>query len=113
MLPMGTIMACTMLVGALFALRPSILKSTPKAVNNGIAGLVLLGGSWNIFWYWLNHLTEFWGLAALISGTMMLVTAGYICNCNRMPLWLKTLRPVVLFILLACALTYGIAIYNL
>ncbi|MRI34925.1 hypothetical protein EOPP23_18275 [Endozoicomonas sp. OPT23] len=113
MLPMGTIMTGCMIAGLILAIRPAFLKSLPKAINKGVASLVFLAGVWNVFWYWLQHPTEFWGLAALVSGSMMLITAAYIVNCKRMPGWLIKLKPVVLFALLACALLYGITIYRL
>lgn len=116
MLPMGTIMTSCMVTGVLFATRLPVLRTVqllPVGVKKMIASLVFAAGVWNVFWYALRHLTEFWGVAALVSGVLMLLTSAYIFNPNRMPAVLKRLRPSVLFLLLCCALLYGVTIYRL
>jgi len=115
MLPMGSIVTVTMLLGLLFA-TPYAVKSTlkplPRWISYSVGVLVLLAGVWNVFWYALQHLTEYWGIAALISGALMMITAGYIMGI-KLPNWMSKIRPLVLIALLACMLHYGITIYRL
>lgn len=35
----------------------------------------MLAGVWNALWHGLRHLDQFWGLAALVSGLLMMVAA--------------------------------------
>lgn len=116
MLPMGTIMTSCMVTGLLFATRLPVLRAVqllPVGVKKTIALLVFAAGLWNVFWYALRHITEFWGIAALVSGVLLLLTSAYIINLRRMPAVLKRLRAGVLFLLLCCALLYGVTIYRL
>jgi hypothetical protein len=70
-------------------------------------------GLWNVLWYALQNLTEFWGIAALISGMLMITTAGYVLVPSKLSGWLLGLRPVILFLLLGCAMLYAITIARL
>jgi len=112
-LPMGTIMAGTMLIGVLFASKLPVLSRTPVMLQKLIGALVLLGGLWNFLWYSLRHLTEFWGIAALVSGILMIVVGLYLIKETLLPDWLVKLRPVVLVVLLGYGLMYAITIYRL
>lgn len=115
-LPMGTIMVICMLVALLFTTRLpviNVLQKIPCTLRWPIAGLVLAAGLWNVLWYALRHLTEFWGLAALGSGLLMLVAAAYIAINSGLPEWLQKARPVVLLLLTGFMLLYAIAIYRL
>ncbi len=113
MLPMGTIMACCMFLGFFMGLPVSSIRNTPAFIRKPIGYLVFTAGLWNVFWYAVQHLTEFWGQAALVSGILMIVTAFYIINETRVPPFLQKIRPLVLVLLLACGLLYGITIYRL
>ncbi|GAA3935867.1 hypothetical protein [Litoribacillus peritrichatus] len=116
MLPMGTIVTFCMLIGLIFASRLPVLirlQQLPKSVMMVIGFVVLAAGLWNVLWYALRHLTEFWGIAALLSGSLMVITAGYIINEKKMPGMLKQARPLVQLLLLACMLKYGITIYQM
>ena len=113
---MGTIMTACMAIGLLFATRLPVvreLQKLPVFLTKIVAVVVFLAGSWNIFWYALQHLNEFWGVAALVSGVLMLLTAAYIFNSKLLPRVLQQVRPVVLFLLLCCSVIYGVAIYQL
>lgn len=116
MLPMGTIMAATMLIGASYATLQLVIKPLQKEghlCSKLIAGLVLLGGLWNVLWYASQHITEFWGQAAFVSGSLMIMTALYIYKTAVLPKSLLLLRPVVLLALFGCSFLYGYTIYHL
>ncbi|MGY8869216.1 MAG: hypothetical protein ACKVJE_02140 [Pseudomonadales bacterium] len=116
MLPMGTIMAGCMALGLLFATRLPVLRTVQKLpawFRKTMAFVVFAAGSWNVFWYAMRHFTEFWGTAALISGCLMLLTSAYIFNAKCLPRFLQKMRPGVLFLLLCCAVLYGVTIYRL
>ncbi len=109
MLPMGTIMACSMFLGLILA----VFENLPAPIRKPLGVVVLAAGLWNVCWYAVQHLTEFWGQAALISGVLMIITAFYIINPSRLPGVLLKLKPLVLLLLLGCGLLYGITIYRL
>ncbi len=116
MLPMGTTMTSSMVIGLLFSSRLPVLNSfnkLPVTVRKSARAIVFLAGCWNVFWYGVQHPTEFWGVAALVSGSLMLVTSFYIYGESRLPSVLRRLRPVVQVALLACVLLYGVTIYHL
>ncbi|WP_461535345.1 hypothetical protein [Spongorhabdus nitratireducens] len=113
MLPMGTIMTTAMVIGLVSAAPSPVNKILPDSVRKVLRSLVILAGCWNVFWYSLQHLAEFWGQAALVSGLLMLVTGFYIFGEQQLPAVLRKARPVVLSGLLCCALLYGITIYQL
>lgn len=116
MLPMGTIMTGCMVTGLLFATRLPLLRTVqklPARFKKTVAFVVFAAGCWNVFWYALRHITEFWGVAALVSGCLMLLTSVYIFNVDRLPLFLQKIRPVVLLLLLCCAVLYAVTIYRL
>jgi len=110
---MGTIMAGCMLVGVIFAAKLPILSRFPDIVQKLVGIIVLLGGLWNFLWYSLRHLTEFWGIAALVSGVLMIVTGLYLIKETILPSWLIRLRPFVLVVLLGYGLMYAVTIYRL
>ena len=115
-LPMGTIMTGCMVIGLLFATRLPVLRTVqklPRWFVTTMAFVVFLAGNWNLFWYALRHLNEFWGMAALISGCLMLLTSIYIFNVKCLPVFVRKMRPGVLFLLLCCAVLYGTTIYQL
>jgi len=116
MLPMGTIVTVCMLVGLLFATRLpgfNLLQRLPLVFRQCVGAIVFLAGAWNVFWYALQHLTEYWGVAALVSGILMMVTGAYIAKAEWLPVWLRKSMPVILALLLVAALHYGWTIYNL
>jgi len=113
MLPMGTIVAACMLVGLLIAARLPILEKLPGWLNAVMGWLVLGAGLWNVLWYAPRHLTEFWGFSALISGLLMIITAGFILCPDKLPGWLRRLRPIVLVMLCGYFLLYAVTIARL
>ncbi len=116
MLPMGTIMAASMLLGVVFGARlwgKNPLHKLPVFVSYAVAVLVLLGGLWNVLWYASQHLGEFWGNAALVSGLLMVSTAYFIFRAQNIGKTGLILRPIVLLLLSVCCYLYGYTIYNL
>ena len=116
MLPMGTIMAGTMLLGVIFASRLPLIRSVqklPRLLITGVAVLVFSAGLWNVLWYASQHLGERWGNAALVSGLLMLITAGFISHSDKLPALLLKIRPLVVLALFAFSLLYGITIYRM
>ena len=111
MLPMGTIVTACMFIG-LAAVAPP-LKKLPLVIRKAGAWLVLAAGLWNVLWYGVQHYSEFWGIAALVSGGLMIVTALYVLAPSRLPAWLRPAKPFVLSLLLICAVFYAITIARL
>ena len=60
-------------------------KKIPILLRKTGACVVVAAGLWNVLWYGLQHFTEFWGMAALVSGVLMITTAAGLCDvvCNR------------------------------
>lgn len=116
MLPMGTIMTVCMALGVLFASRLPWLglnRASPRPLLIGVGVLVALAGLWNVLWYALRHLGEFWGNTALVSGVLMLLVAALLVAPEKVPRALESARPFVVSALLGCALLYGVTIYRL
>ena len=113
MIPMGTVVTVCMFTGLIVAAPIPALKKSPILLRKFGACVVMLAGLWNVLWYGLQHFTEFWGVAALISGVLMIVTAGYILAPSRLPGWLLLARPLVLTLLVGCAMLYAITIARL
>ena len=113
MLPMETIVTVCMFVGLLVASDLPALRQLPRPVKNIAAGFVLAAGLWNTFWYGLQHLTEFWGLAALVSGVLMVIVSFYVLCPGRVPSIFHKARPVILVVLLGYALMYAVTIARL
>lgn len=116
-IPMGTVVAVCMLVTVIFANRlpaGGLNKITPKPVLRVIGVITGAAGLWNVLWYGLRHLSEFWGQMALGSGVLMIIlSALLVLPVIKHPKILNTLRPVAVVALLAFAIKYGWTIYNL
>lgn len=116
MLPMGTIVTVCMLIGLVFAAPYAVnakLKSLPSYLAWMVGSVVFAAGAWNTFWHGIRNLTNFWGLAALVSGIFMMCTALYILRYSSLPQWLKSARPVVLICLLISFALYATTIARL
>lgn len=115
-MPMGTIVTVCMLIGLLFAVPYALngkLSPLPTFVACFVGAIVFTAGGWNTFWHGLRNLTNFWGLAALISGIFMMLTALYIMQIKSLPAGLLRMRIVVLLGLFACFMLYAITIARL
>lgn len=95
----------------------------PAVVSFIGIGLLLMG-LWNAVWFGLRHLTMFWGLASVVSGIFMVVTAFIILADSNSQfstnlIVKKTaalISPLLTFWLLGLAgsaLLYGVTIVQL
>ncbi len=110
---MGTIVTVCMFIGLIVAAPLPVLNKIPSLLKKVGAYVVMAVGLWNVLWYGLQNFGEFWGMAALASGVLMIVTAAYILAPSRLPVWLLLVKPVVLILLLGCAMLYSITIARL
>ncbi len=110
---MGTVVTCCMFAGLVVAAPAPFINKTPRWFRLCIAYIVMAAGLWNVLWYGLQHLTRFWGWAALVSGTLMIVTALFIIGYRHLPRIIRSLKPVVLLSLFGCAVYYAITIIRL
>ena len=110
---MGTVVTVCMISGVIMAAQLPLMKSLPALVNRLVGAVVFAAGLWNVLWYGLQHLREFWGIAALVSGVLMIVTAIYILDETRLPAGLRRAKPVVLGLLLGCSIIYAVTIARL
>ena len=116
MIPMGTVVTVCMFTGVVFAshLPPfNLTGRLPLSTRRGVGVLVMLAGTWNVLWYGVQHFAEYWGIAALVSGILMMLTSFYIIDEKRLPALIQKARPVVLVLLLICACRYAFEIYHL
>ena len=113
MIPMGTVMTVCMFAGLFVATLQIQLSRFPVLLHQLAGFIVLAAGLWNVMWYGVRHYSEFWGLAALGSGGLMILTALYILQVRWLPHVLRRIKPLVLLLLLACALMYAMKIASL
>lgn len=116
MLPMGTIITVCMLIGVLTLSASFINKqwqNLPKWLGWIMGGLVFAAGAWNTFWHGVRHLSDFWGIAALLSGVVLMLAGTCILRGTRTPAWLQKIRALVWLCLLGCFLLYANTIYRL
>lgn len=116
-IPMGTVVALCMIITLVFVNRVpgiSLNRVTPPMVLRIIGIVTGAAGLWNVLWYALRHLGEFWGQMALGSGLLMtLLSAVLVLPPARHPTWLSTLRPFAVIGLLGFAISYAVGIYRL
>lgn len=114
---MGTVVAVCMLVTLVFVNRLpgfNLNRVTPPSLLRIIGLVTGAAGLWNVLWYALRHLGEFWGQMALGSGLLMtLLSALLVLPPDRQPALLNTLRPFAVIGLLGFAITYAVGIYRL
>jgi len=110
---MGTVITFCMFAGLIVAAPAPYVDRAPRAFRVSVGYVVLAAGLWNVLWYSVRHITEFWGMAALASGGLLILTAFFIIAPNRLPGILRKARPLVLLLLFGCALLYAITIARL
>jgi hypothetical protein len=112
-IPMGTVVTLCMLLTVLFASRLGI-RLAPSWLSRAVGVVAAAAGLWNILWYTVQNIGEFWGAMALGSGLVLIALGStLILPATRLPGWLNKIRPVLVFVLLAFALYYAHTIYNL
>ena len=76
---MGIVVTIAMLLGLVLAVPLALARQgwliRQPGLRLGIATLVLLAGLWNAAWYGVQHINQFWGLAATGSGLVMIAVA--------------------------------------
>lgn len=112
MIPMGTVMALCLVLGALgmaFSLK------SPRPMVIGLGLLLEAAGIWNAFWYGLQHFSEFWGQMAFWSGIAMFVSGALCLRMSKPEFRLKIRRvvPLLALVLAAFGGFYSWTIYNL
>lgn len=123
---MGIVMAVFMLLGLLLVSPWEWLSLRNRPAVVGAAGTgLLIAGMWNALWHGLRHLDDLWGLAALVSGILM-IAAAIIALAERgragsassglARAAFKIVKPLSLPIavgLIACFLLYSITLVRL
>ncbi len=76
---MGIVVTIAMLLG-LITLRPTPWNDkvrTPQSTTFTLISAISLMtcGAWNVVWYGLRHISEFWGWMAIGSGLVMMISA--------------------------------------
>lgn len=106
---MGIVVTIIMLLG-LMNLRPTPWSDSNRevfAANFVLASMVLLfiGGFWNAVIYGFTHAEEFWGVAAIVSGIVMMAAGMFIGIRQFGPfefssglLWAERLTVLLLFL---------------
>lgn len=114
---MGTVVTVCMLITVIFASRHpagGLNTRTPEPLLRIIGVITGAAGLWNVFWYGLRHLGEFWGLMALGSGAAMcLLSYLMILPPKHQPAILNRIRTLTVLVLLGFAVKYAWTIYNL
>jgi len=116
-IPMGTVVTATMLIGVVFAFRApmgGLSRVAPAWLTKTVASILGAAGLWNVLWYGLQNLTDFWGHMALGSGVVMIaVSAIMLMSRESVPPILINLRPVLVLLLAGFGAYYAWTIYNL
>jgi len=116
MLPMGTIMAGTMMLAVIVAVDVngfSLARKLPSMLVKVIASIVMLAGLWNVLWYGAQHIGELWGNMAVLSGVLLVLTSYYLFKGQDLAQPLGVIKPIVVLSLFFCSIYYGYTIYNL
>lgn len=116
-IPMGSVVCICMFVLVLFTNRLPVVglyTDVPKPIHRVIGVTGIAAGLWNVLWYALRHLGEYWGHMALGSGLLMIALGALlVMPASQRPRWSGKVRPVAVVALLAFALHYAYTIYHL
>lgn len=86
---MGILMAVCMLL-VLGMSVPSPIQTRLRQYQAEIVIWTFLAGAWNVFWYGLQHVGEFWGNAALVSGFLLMFNSLPRLQPERWPAVIKS-----------------------
>lgn len=117
---MGIVVTLCMLLGiGLLAKRELFSSNFSRSAIDTMAYIILAAGIWNTFWHGLRHMTEFWGVMAIVSGLCLMATSLIVLQ-SRAPNPLKNLaeqlvrmKPWVLAGLSVCFCMYLLALIRL
>lgn len=94
---MGSVVTVAMFIGLLYSLfltYSQTVRQFPALIHKAVGGLVFIAGAWNVVWYASRHITQFWGIAALISGVALMLTGLHIFRTDPTPSGLKKAMPL-------------------
>jgi len=116
---MGIVVSLAMLLGMIFLSSKYFYLERRQSlfVRAGLIFLVL-AGLWNSIWYGLQHIKTFWGVAALVSGAFILLSALWVykkgftetTDCCSTQHLIKSLVIVGLFL---CFMLYAVSIVRI
>ena len=116
-IPMGTIVTVCMFLTVIFGNRfpnGGLQRVTPNWLLHIVGLLAGVAGFWNVLWYGIQHMNEFWGHMALGSGVLMIILSlQLIVPRTRTNNWLNRLNPLFVLALLAFAIHYARTIQSL
>lgn len=113
---MGTVVTVVMFIGLVYVTLQTYtqtVRQLPAFIHKAVGGLVFIAGAWNVFWYAIRHITQFWGIVALVSGVALMLTGLYLFKTDSTPPGLKKAMPLILLMLYGCMMLYAITIYRL
>ncbi|MBD5770964.1 hypothetical protein [Marinomonas colpomeniae] len=112
----------------LFLSVPGPVERTLKKFQYSIFLVAFLLGAWNAFWYGAQHIYDFWGMAAMISGLLMMLTSLSNVSLKGSPIFIKNtfgwlqskvnslpqgFNELTLLMLLGCVGIYGYTLISL
>ena len=119
---MGIVVTIAMLLG-LVVLRPTPWRGSDLGAPDlrfvvFVSAFLTLAGLWNSLWHGLQNLDSFWGIAALISGVIMILAAVIIFLERGDPVgagstWVGSIRAAIVWALAACFLLYAVTLIQL
>ncbi|ETX12698.1 hypothetical protein MUS1_02480 [Marinomonas ushuaiensis DSM 15871] len=98
------------------------VERTLKKFQYSIFLVAFLLGAWNAFWYGAQHIYDFWGMAAMISGVLMMLISLSNVSLENAPAsikmvfgWLQSkvnalprgFKELTLLMLFGCVGIYG------
>lgn len=96
------------------------LRASLSKYQTLLASITLLAGLWNAFWHGIQHLGQFWGNAAFISGLLMIFTSLLLLKAWPLMSKLNSMTPsfmriTALTALAGCSVlyTYTLILLNL
>jgi len=107
--------------GGLVLLLPTPWQVSPERprARGAVGAFLLFTGFWNSAWYGLQHISEFWGVVGLVSGTIMIASAIFIlrhspsCEPNLNTATARMWRWSLCLALGLCFLLYAITLVQL
>ena len=91
---------------------PTSFRTRLSKYQTILASITLLAGLWNAFWHGAQHLGEFWGNAALISGLLMTFTSLLLLKTLPLMKKLNNITPNFIRIAALTALAGCFALYT-
>ncbi|MEO0368621.1 MAG: hypothetical protein AAF197_07525 [Pseudomonadota bacterium] len=100
---MGIVVATAMFLGLI-----AFWRSKQDSFNKVATYCLFIFGGWNTLWYGVQNWSQFWGVAALVSGLVMLSAAAILQRPTD-----RSLKTIVLVGLMASFLLYAVTLIQL